>query len=87
MISSIVAGTFDLLMLFMFIVALLSWFPNVPWYREPFKTMRTMLNIIVEPFRKIFPPFGMLDVSFIIAFFAIAILRKLCLMVLLRFGL
>ena len=52
----------------MLIKVLLSWFPNINWFKEPFHSLRKFTDIFFEPFRKIIPPVGMIDFS-PIAFF------------------
>jgi YggT family protein len=87
MISLIVARTFDLILIFMVIMALLSWFPNIPWYKQPFKTLRAFTDIIVGPFRKVIPPLGMLDISFMVAAFTIYLIGWLLTNILRNLGL
>ncbi len=87
MISFIVARIFDLILVFMVLMALLSWIPSVPWYKQPFKALRTFTDAIVGPFRKVIPPLGMLDISFMVACFAIYLVGWLLVSILARFGL
>ena len=56
---------------------LLSWFPNINWYNQPFKAMKEITDPILEPFRKIVPPISGIDFSPIVAFIAIELLRGL----------
>ena len=46
---------------------LLSWFPNVRWYDQPFKTLDQIVQPIIAPFRRIIPPIGNIDFSALIA--------------------
>jgi YggT family protein len=46
---------------------LLSWFPNVRWYNQPFKTIDMLVRPVCEPFRKILPPINGIDLSPMIA--------------------
>lgn len=77
---------FDLIMLVMLIRVLLTWFPNVKWMNEPFRSLRKFTDIFFEPFRRIIPPIGMLDISPIVAFLAIGLIQKLSVGLLMRFG-
>lgn len=77
---------FDLIMLVMLIRVLLTWFPNVNWLNEPFRSLKKFTDIFFEPFRKIIPPIGMLDISPIVAFLAIGLIQKLSVGLLMRFG-
>ena len=54
---------------------LLTWFPNLDWYRQPFRALKEITDPILEPFRKIIPPIGGLDLSPIAAFLALSVLN------------
>jgi YggT family protein len=56
---------------------LLTWFPNINWYNQPYKAMKEITDPILEPFRKIIPPISGIDFSPIVAFIAIELLRGL----------
>ena len=74
--SYLVYQFFNLIMLVMLIRVLLSWFPNVNWYKEPFYSLKKFTDYIFEPFRRIIPPIGgMLDISPIFAFIVISIIQ------------
>ncbi|KGN58431.1 ylmG homolog protein 1-2, chloroplastic [Cucumis sativus] len=48
---------------------LLSWFPNVPWERQPLSAIRDLCDPYLNLFRNIIPPiFDTLDVSPLLAF-------------------
>jgi YggT family protein len=66
-IGSIVSGLIQLLNLLLIVWCLLSWFPNIRWYDQPFKTLDMIVQPIVAPFRKIIPPIGNIDISPMIA--------------------
>lgn len=83
----LVARIFDLIFLVLFITILLSWFPNIKWYNEPFKSMKAFSEIFLSPFRKTIPPIGMLDISPIVAFFVLSLIRNLILRLLYTLGL
>ena len=74
-------------MLLMLVRVLLSWIPNINWYKEPIYSLRRFTDYIFEPFRKFIPPIGMLDISPIFAFIAISLLQRLCLILLATLGL
>lgn len=82
-----VAKIFDLIFLVLVITILLTWVPNINWYNEPFKSMRQFSEIFLAPFRKIIPPIGMLDISPIIAFIALSLLRNILVGLLVAIGL
>ena len=86
-ISIAVAKIFELIILVLFITILLSWFPNIKWYNEPFKSLKAFSEIFLAPFRRIIPPIGMIDISPIIAFICLSILRNIIVGFLLKLGL
>jgi YggT family protein len=59
--------------------AVLSWFPVRP--DSPLNSIRNLLADITEPvlrpFRSIIPPVGMFDLSFMIVFFLLFIVRSI----------
>ncbi|MEM7556666.1 MAG: YggT family protein [Cyanobacteria bacterium P01_A01_bin.84] len=59
------------------IKALLSWFPNINWYDQPFAALNQVTEPYLNIFRSIIPPLGGIDISFIVAFFAFDIISKL----------
>lgn len=42
---------------------LLSWFPNIRWYTQPFKSLDMIVQPLVAPFRKLIPSLGGIDIS------------------------
>ena len=66
-IAEIVVGLLSLINLLVLIWCLLSWFPNIRWYDQPFKSLDAVVSPIIAPFRKIIPPIGNIDISPIVA--------------------
>ena len=69
---------YDLGQIYVFILfgrAILSWFPYSP--NSPFNPVRrvvfTLTEPVLAPFRRIIPPVGMFDLSFIVAFIVVEI--------------
>uniref|UniRef100_A0A1D1Y6Z5 Uncharacterized protein ycf19 n=1 Tax=Anthurium amnicola TaxID=1678845 RepID=A0A1D1Y6Z5_9ARAE len=58
---------------------LLTWFPNVPWERQPFSAMRDLCDPFLLVCQRLVPPVfgGTLDVSSLLAFTALGILARL----------
>jgi len=56
---------------------LLSFFPAVNWYQQPFRLIASIVDPIMAPFRGLIPPLGGLDLSPIILFFLLDILEGL----------
>lgn len=82
-----VAKLFDLFGLILIARILLTWFPNINWRNQPFKGLRIISDFYLEPFRKVIPPVGMLDLSPIVAFIFLEIIRGLVIYLLKSFGL
>ncbi len=65
----------NLLQLILILRILLSWFPNINWYNQPFKLLDDITEPVLTPFRRIIPPIaGMIDISPIVPIFLINIL-------------
>ena len=86
-ISVAIYRLFDLIMLLMLIKIFLTWLPNINWYNQPFKFMNEFTEIFFAPFRRILPPFGMLDLSPIIAFIVLRMVQVALFKLLASFGL
>ncbi|KAJ8440344.1 hypothetical protein Cgig2_012780 [Carnegiea gigantea] len=57
---------------------LLSWFPNIPWDRQPLSALRDLCDPYLNLFRNIVPPLlDTLDVSPIFAFIVLGVLGSL----------
>ncbi|KAL5991993.1 hypothetical protein ACLOJK_012905 [Asimina triloba] len=80
-ISVIAAGMAKWLQLYdgvLIVRVLLSWFPNVPWDRQPLSAIRDLCDPYLNLFRNIIPPvFDTLDVSPIPAFMFLGFLSML----------
>ena len=68
---------FQALYLIMIVRILLTWFPNLNWYAQPYKSIKEITDPIFEPFRRIIPPYNGIDFSPIAAFFALSIVHKI----------
>jgi len=55
---------------------LLTWLPNINWYNQPFSFLRNVTDPVMEPFRRIIPPIGGLDISPILLFFLLDLLQR-----------
>jgi YggT family protein len=62
-IGLIVSTLFQGLQFVVILWCLLSWFPNIRWYQQPFKGLDMVVQPIVGPFRKLIPPLGGIDIS------------------------
>ncbi|HNB24828.1 MAG TPA: YggT family protein [Candidatus Melainabacteria bacterium] len=55
---------------------LLSWFPNIRWYDQPFKTLNMLVDPVLSPFRKLIPPLGGIDISPMVAILILQFIAK-----------
>ncbi len=56
---------------------LLTWFPNVNWYNQPFSALSQITDPYLNIFRSIIPPLGGMDFSPILAIFVLNIVGNL----------
>lgn len=59
------------------ITILLSWFPNIDWYSQPFVTLRQLTDPYLNLFRSIIPPLGGIDISPILAILLLQVVGSL----------
>lgn len=58
--------------------ALVSWIPNLDPYHPAVRVLYTLTEPVLEPIRKLIPPLGgIMDISIIVAFFALIVLEQL----------
>lgn len=72
--SSIILGFLQVLQMVVLLWCLLSWFPNIRWYEQPWRTLDNIVKPIIAPFRKIIPPLGGIDLSPMVAMLVIQFL-------------
>jgi len=56
---------------------LLSWFPTIDWYNQPFSALSQLVDPYLNLFRRVIPPIGGLDLSPILAIFALQLVSQL----------
>ena len=78
---SSVQQLFQIIWLIFLMRILLSWFPNVDWYKQPFKFVNDFTEPVFAPFRSIIPPMGGIDFSPIVVFILLGIARDVILRV------
>lgn len=79
--AQIVIGLLGLINVLVMIWCLLSWFPNIKWYEQPFKTLDQIVHPILAPFRKVIPPIGAIDISPIVAIMVLNLVGQVVLSV------
>lgn len=70
-IGGLIFSLTQLISMLVIVWCLLSWFPNIRWYEQPFKTLDRVVQPIVGPFRRLIPPISGIDLSPMIAILAI----------------
>jgi len=60
----------------LFIRVLLTWFPNIEWYKQPFAALSQITDPYLNLFRSIIPPLGGMDFSPMLAFLALSFLQS-----------
>ncbi len=76
MISRFINQLFYFYYLILIIRIFLTWIPNIDWDSQPFNFLRSITDPFLNIFRGVIPPIGgMLDISPIIAFFALQFLQ------------
>lgn len=70
-IGAVISGLVQLVNLLVIVWCFCSWFPNIRWYDQPFKTLDSIVQPIIAPFRKIIPPIGNIDISPMVAMFVL----------------
>jgi YggT family protein len=50
---------------------LLTWFPQIDWYAQPFSTLSQLSDPYLNLFRSFLPPLGGIDFSAMLAIFAL----------------
>ena len=74
MISHALASFLALYNLLLIIRCLLSWFPSINWWQQPFSFLAKITDPVLNIFRGIIPPIGgVLDISPMLAFIALQI--------------
>jgi YggT family protein len=63
--------------LLLVIRVLLTWFPNINWYDQPFSTLGQLTDPYLNLFRSIIPPLGGMDFSPILAFLVLQLVTQM----------
>lgn len=67
-------GFLNIYIFLLFARIILSWFPNIEWYKQPFQILNQLTEPYLRLFRSIIPPLGGLDLSPILGFLLIQVL-------------
>lgn len=61
----------------LFIRILLSWFPNIDWFAQPFAALSQITDPYLNIFRSLIPPIGGIDISAILAIILLQVAQGL----------
>jgi YggT family protein len=75
-IMQVINGLFGLINMLILVWCLLTWFPNIRWYDQPFKTLDRIVTPILAPFKKLIPPIGNIDISAMVAIFVLGAIQS-----------
>ncbi len=56
---------------------LLTWLPSIDWYSQPFRFLAAITDPLLEPFRRLIPPIGMVDISAMALFLVLSVVQSL----------
>ena len=73
----VLAQTLQIYSLVLIVRVLLSWFPNIDWSNPVLSTVSSITDPYLTAFRGLIPPLGGLDLSAILAFFALSLMQQL----------
>jgi YggT family protein len=77
-IGQILAGLIGLYTSLVVIWCLLSWFPNIKWGDQPFRTLDQIVAPVIAPLRRLLPTVGGIDFSPVLAILALNFLARIC---------
>lgn len=66
----------NIYLVLLIIRVLLSWFPGISWYSQPFATLSQLTDPYLNLFRSILPPLGGMDFSPILAFLILQVVSR-----------
>jgi YggT family protein len=71
-----VLGNFlDIYLVLLLVRVLLSWFPNIDWGSNPWSVLSQLTDPYLNIFRSIIPPIGGIDISSVLAFLLLQVIR------------
>ena len=73
----VLAQTLSIYSLVLIVRVLLTWFPNVDMSNPVLSTVSSITDPYLNAFRGLIPPLGGLDLSAILAFIALSLMRQL----------
>ncbi len=77
LITNTVSTTLSIYTGLLIVRVLLTWFPNIDWYNQPFAALSQITDPYLNLFRQFIPPLGGMDISPILAIFLLQIVGSL----------
>ena len=77
MLLKAVNGLFNIFYVLIILRIFMSWIPSIDWEQQPVKFVRIVTDSYLTVFQRFVPPLGGLDFSPIIALFAMDIVKRL----------
>jgi YggT family protein len=71
-----VASFLSIYSVLLIIRILLTWFPTIDWYSQPFAALSQLTDPYLNIFRSIIPPLGGIDFSPMLAIFALQLISQ-----------
>jgi YggT family protein len=69
LLTSTLATFISIYTILLIVRVLLTWFPTIDWYSQPFAALSQITDPYLNLFRSIIPPLGGIDISPILAIF------------------
>lgn len=76
MLYDLINGLFSLFYILILLRCLLSFFPNLDWYKQPIKFVKEVTDPYLDLFRRLIPPIGMLDISPVVAIIVLGVIQN-----------
>ena len=77
MVGNVLASTLSIYTGLLILRVLLTWFPMIDWYNQPFQALAQISDPYLNAFRSFIPPLGGMDLSPILAIFVLQIAGQL----------
>jgi YggT family protein len=74
--GTVIESFLGIYLILLFIRVLLTWFPQVEWYNQPFSTLSQLTDPYLNLFRSFIPPVGNFDISAMVAIFALQFVQQ-----------
>lgn len=87
LIASIVNLIFETYGWLIIVRVFLTWIPSINWYNQPWASLALISDLLLNPFKRVIPPIGGLDISPIVALIFLRFVQITVVKILVYFGL